>query len=259
MSDIQQPPVPEPASPAKRPSRAPIVFGLVFALAAGGGIGGAVGATLSADGDSGDLEQRLGEAEAQRDDLARRLDEARAAAEEAPAEEAPADEPPADEPPTDEPVEEPPADEPVVDEPDGSRSKPFPIGTQVGNDDWAIVVGEPREAWAEILDENEFNEPPPDGMEFYLMPVTATYTGDESGMAWVDLTFEFVGSDNVTYADYCGVIPNDLSDVGELYEGGVAEGNVCVMVPAGADGLWTVATMFGDPLFLTAQAAATGT
>ncbi|SDS28838.1 hypothetical protein [Jiangella sp. DSM 45060] len=75
----------------------------------------------------------------------------------------------------------------------------------------------------------------------------------------VDLTFQFVGSDSVTYSDYCGVIPNDLADVGELYEGGVAEGSICVAVPAGADGLWTVSTTFGEPLFLTADTAATGT
>jgi hypothetical protein len=259
MSDIQQSPVPESVPPPKRPSRAPVVLGLVFALAAGGGIGGAVGATVAADGDSSDLEQRLDEVEAQRDELAQRLDGARADEDSSQAEEAPATQGAPAEPPAAEPSEEPPSDEPVAAEPDGSRDNPYPIGTSVGNDDWQIVIGEPREAWAEIQDENEFNEPPPDGMHFYLIPVTATYTGDESGMAWVDLTFQFVGSDSVTYSDYCGVIPNDLSDVGELYEGGVAEGNVCVAVPTGAEGLWTVSPSFGDPLFFAASVAATGT
>ncbi|SDU82806.1 hypothetical protein [Jiangella alkaliphila] len=256
MSDVQQPF--EPAPP-RRPSRAPIVLGLVFALAAGAGIGGAVGVNVASDDGADDLEQRLSEAEAQRDDLARQLDDARAAVDEAPAddpspEEAPSEEPPAEEPPADEPAEE-----PAAEAPDGSRDHPFTVGTPVGNEDWEVVIGQPREAWAEIQDENEFNEPPPDGMEFYLLPVTATYTGDESGHAWADLTIQFVGSDSVTYSDYCGVIPGDLSDVGELYAGGVAEGNVCVVVPAGADGLWTVSTLFGEPLFLTAGTAAAGT
>jgi hypothetical protein len=41
-----------------------------------------------------------------------------------------------------------------------------------------------------------------------------------------------------------------LDDVGELYKGGVAEGNVCVAIPAGAEGLWTVSTGFdGKPVF----------
>jgi hypothetical protein len=258
MSDMQQPIAPEPAI-VKRHSRAPIALGLVFALAAGGGIGGAVGASVAGEGDSGDLEQRLGELEAERDELARALDEAQADDEPAAAAEEPATQNEPAPPSADEPTQEPPADEPAAGTPDGSREHPFPVGTPVGNDDWEIVVGEPREAWAEILDENEFNEPPPEGTEFYIVPVTATYTGDESGLAWVDLTFEFVGTDSVTYSDYCGVIPNDLADVGELYDGGVAEGNVCIAVPAGADGLWTVSALFGDPVFLTADLSATGT
>jgi hypothetical protein len=36
-----------------------------------------------------------------------------------------------------------------------------------------------------------------------------------------------------------------LDDIGELYKGGVAEGNVCVAIPAGAEGLWSVPTGFG--------------
>ena len=61
---------------------------------------------------------------------------------------------------------------------------------------------------------------------------------------------KFVGSDNRTYSDSCGVIPSPLREVGELYPGGVAEGNVCVAVPAGADGLWTVSTgVTGEPVF----------
>jgi hypothetical protein len=65
-----------------------------------------------------------------------------------------------------------------------------------------------------------------------------------------DISVKFVGSDNRTYDDRCGVIPAPLDDVGELYKGGVAEGNVCVAIPAGAEGLWTVSTGFdGKPVF----------
>ena len=63
------------------------------------------------------------------------------------------------------------------------------------------------------------------------------------------LAVKFVGSDNRTYDDSCEVIPDPLSDVGALYKGGSAQGNVCVAVPAGAEGLWTVSTSFGDPVF----------
>jgi len=58
----------------------------------------------------------------------------------------------------------------------------------------------------------------------------------------IDIAVKFVGSDNRAYDDSCGVIPNPLNEVGALYNGGSAQGNVRVAVPAGAEGLWTVCT-----------------
>ncbi|RZL20712.1 MAG: hypothetical protein EOP31_31150 [Rhodococcus sp. (in: high G+C Gram-positive bacteria)] len=134
----------------------------------------------------------------------------------------------------------------------GSRDNPLPIGAKVANDDWDIVLGTPREAGSEVSAENQFNDSPKPGMEFWIVPVTATYTGDDTGTAWIDLRIKFVGSDNKAYGDRCGVIPDDLSDVDEVYPGGIAEGNTCVAVPAGADGLWSVSAGFtGSPSFFT--------
>lgn len=134
----------------------------------------------------------------------------------------------------------------------GSRDNPLPIGATVVNDEWNIVLGTPREAGDEVSAENPFNDPPAPGMEFWIVPVTATYTGNDTGLAWTDLTVKFVGSDNKTYSDSCGVIPDNLNDVDEVYPGGIAEGNVCVAVPAGADGLWSVSAGFtGNPSFFT--------
>ena len=135
-------------------------------------------------------------------------------------------------------------DAPADDE-EGTRSTPYPVGTPVTDGEWDVTLGEPREAWSEIQAENQFNEGPAEGTEFYIVPVTATYLGDETGLPWMDLTVQFVGSDARTYTERCGVIPDDLMDVDELYEGGVAEGNVCVAVPEGADGLWTLSTGWG--------------
>jgi hypothetical protein len=84
------------------------------------------------------------------------------------------------------------------------------------------------------------------------VPLTATYTGDGTGSPGFDIRVQFVGSDNRTYGDSCGVIPNPRSDVGDLYNGGTANGNACVAVPAGAEGLWTVTNGFGDPAFFKA-------
>ncbi|MBD7996978.1 hypothetical protein [Oerskovia gallyi] len=135
----------------------------------------------------------------------------------------------------------------------GTRANPHPVGTAVANEDWSIVVGAPREAWGEISAENQFNSPPEAGLEYWIVPLTATYQGATSGTPWLDLSVKFVGDDSVTYEGYCGVIPNNIQDVGELYAGGVAEGNACVAVPAGAPGLWTVTTGWGDPAFFTAR------
>lgn len=135
----------------------------------------------------------------------------------------------------------------------GSRDNPFAVGEPVGNDDWEISIAEPYEAWEEIQAENQFNDPPPEGMEYYIVAVTATYNGDETGLPWIDLEFAFVGDDNRTYSDHCGVIPNDLSEVDELYAGGTAEGNICIAVPEGASGLWTLSTLFGEPVFFTSS------
>lgn len=45
----------------------------------------------------------------------------------------------------------------------------------MSNQDWDVTPSAPREAWAEITNENEFNDPPEAGMEFWIVPVTATY------------------------------------------------------------------------------------
>ena len=138
------------------------------------------------------------------------------------------------------------------DEP-GTRQNPIPIGQTVTSKDWEVTLGVPREAGAEVAAANQFNDRPKAGFEFWVVPVTATYIGDESGSVMFGVRVSFVGSDNRTYNDYCGVIPDPLSDVGELYQGGVAKGNACVSVPAGADGLWAVTSGIGDPVFFTAK------
>ncbi|MFA5711634.1 hypothetical protein [Mycolicibacterium sp.] len=143
--------------------------------------------------------------------------------------------------------------DPAADQP-GTRENPLTIGQPVTSDDWSIQLGPPREAGAEVQAENQFNDPPGAGMQFWVVPVTATYTGESTGQPAFDISVKFVGADNRTYDDSCGVIPSPLADVGELYAGGVAEGNVCVAVPAGADGLWTLtAGLLGKPMFFTAQ------
>jgi seryl-tRNA synthetase len=226
---------------------------VVLAFGAGYAVGGA-----DEDDDvvaSGDVDQLTAERdelaserdelESERDDLQARLDEALASETERDGEESQTDAESAE--------EESEAEEAVAGEADGSRQNPFTIGTPVGNDEWEVTLGEPREAWDEILAENQFNDPPEDGMEFYIVPVAATYVGDESGNAAWAITVKFVGEDNRTYSDWCGALPDSLYDFDDVYTEGTVEGNFCVVVPEGASGLWTLAVNYSDPVFFVTE------
>jgi hypothetical protein len=131
----------------------------------------------------------------------------------------------------------------------GTRENPFPIGTPVSNSEWKITLGMPRVADDEVAAENQFNSPPRRGMEYVIVPVTAEYKGTGTGNL-LFVRVGFVGNDNVTYDDHCGVVPDELSNIGDLYKGGVAKGNTCVTVPQPGRGLWTLKTGFlGEPAF----------
>ncbi len=121
----------------------------------------------------------------------------------------------------------------------GTLGNPFPTGAPVSNGEWEVTLGEPREAWGEIREENSLNDPPATGMQFWIVPVTATYLG-EGPARMADLKIHFAGSDKEVYVGSCGVVPDSVDRVAELYEGGTAEGNDCLEVPAGADGLWAL-------------------
>jgi hypothetical protein len=137
----------------------------------------------------------------------------------------------------------------------------LPAGTTFALSDRVDGEGEAVELWEvmlsptdtdatdEVLAENEFNEIA-EGRRAVMTEVTATYVGPETGNAWVDLDLTYLGSDGNTFAygddDYCGVIPNDLSDHGEQFPGATVAGNVCHAVPEVVieDGMWIVALAF---------------
>ncbi|MFD3509733.1 hypothetical protein [Nocardia sp. NPDC058666] len=121
----------------------------------------------------------------------------------------------------------------------GTREKPVPLGEtfDVGEDWQVSVVTVDSNATADVLAENQFNDPPPAGRQFVLVRTTTKYVGEETGSPGFDLTYKFYGSKGNTYTTYdsddsCGVIPNPLSEVNELYPDAGGEGNVCFAVPA---------------------------
>lgn len=146
----------------------------------------------------------------------------------------------------------------------GSRENPLPIGTSVILNDgmggiWEVTLLAPDlEANEVVLAENMFNEDPPEGFQYSLLPVAAKYLGEETGTAAWDLDFAFVSAAGTTHKsfDVTVVGPDELADVNELYKDGVAQGNVVIAIPS-ADvelGTWRVSSSWGDTAaFFAAQ------
>lgn len=119
----------------------------------------------------------------------------------------------------------------------GSPDAPVAIGeaVEVGNYD-VVLEGVTPDAEQIILDENSYNEPAPEGMQFVLFEVEATYAVEGTGWIGSELTFALVDSSGEEFlsrgadAD-CGVIPQPLINAPELANGESASGNVCLVLP----------------------------
>ena len=115
----------------------------------------------------------------------------------------------------------------------GTRQNPIPVGEAAQVDDYMVtVLGYEGDGTQAVLDENEFNEPPPAGEVFSLIRLQFEYVGDESGDPWADLFWSGIGDSNVASdTGDCSTYPESAFDVGELFPGGVAESNICLTVP----------------------------
>jgi hypothetical protein len=127
-----------------------------------------------------------------------------------------------------------------------TRDTPVDVGAVVQVGDWRLrVAGVTPDATDEVLSENQFNDPPPEGNQFFIATVEATYTSDESSTFWIDMSLKAVGDSNVAYEAFeasCGVIPDDINDSGETFPGGTITGNVC----------WNIRSEDADSLIMIA-------
>ncbi len=115
----------------------------------------------------------------------------------------------------------------------GTRGNPAPLGAVAKIGDWEVKVVDLNKDGADIVAaENMFNDAPAEGRSFVIWSIEATYTGSESGTAWIDLNWKLVGASGNSFGDgfddSCGVIPDDLFNMGETFAGGIVSGNVCV-------------------------------
>jgi hypothetical protein len=118
----------------------------------------------------------------------------------------------------------------------GSRENPVPIGTEVTlGGGWIVnVVSVTPNATQLVLDENQFNDPPKPGHQFFIAEIEARYTGADSGSFDGSFRLRVLGATSVVYTTFgnsCGVIPDNLPDP-EVFNGGIISGNLCWEVPA---------------------------
>jgi hypothetical protein len=113
----------------------------------------------------------------------------------------------------------------------GIRADPFPLGSTVElKDDWTVtILSVTPDATDAVLAENQFNEPPASGHQFFIARISATYTGQDSDQLGGRYRFQAVGQSAVAYSVYddsCGTIPDELPDP-DVFTGGTIEGNIC--------------------------------
>lgn len=134
----------------------------------------------------------------------------------------------------------------------GTIDDPWLLSDEVYTDEWSFLFDQPYEATAEILAHNDVNAPPADGMEYWIVPVYATYTGPSSTVtAHGAIDLWFVDAEGAEFPDGCGDVPDALVGTGLIGTDDSVHGNVCLEVPAGADGLWGLGADDHGPVYLT--------
>lgn len=117
----------------------------------------------------------------------------------------------------------------------GTRASPLPLGSEATlSNGWTLsVLGVTPNATDAVLAENQFNEPPPDGKQFFLVNINATYGGGEgSALPLGDISFSVVDSGNTQIREGdCGVVPAKFDFFTEVFDGGALSGNLCFTVP----------------------------
>lgn len=111
----------------------------------------------------------------------------------------------------------------------------LPLGQTAEVGEYTVTVtGVNLNANEIIANENQFNEPPTN--QYVLVDISVVYNGDDEGDPWIDLSHSFQGTDARQYdsSSCTAVQPNPVMDVPTLTNGGAADYQVCMDVPAEA-------------------------
>ncbi len=123
------------------------------------------------------------------------------------------------------------------------RNNPAPLGETVVSEDWQVTILEVirgEEALAMIMEANEFNESPAEGMEYILARVHVRYISTIDGSMYIDSTdFQATGDKNVLYEVLFVVEPEPILDI-PLFPSGEYEGWIVMQASQGETGLLAV-------------------
>ena len=122
----------------------------------------------------------------------------------------------------------------------GTRSNPLslgqPLGIVINDEHWRLkILSTQPDATAAVLAENQFNDPPAQGHQFFIVTLQVDYvsgTKMESPDLRVTSDLRAVGPSNVVYTSFgsdsrCGVIPDGFTFKNDLMPGGSMTGNEC--------------------------------
>ncbi len=136
---------------------------------------------------------------------------------------------------------------------DGSRDNPVQVGSQIKGSEWTVVVNSVTpDATSEVMEANQFNDEPESGMQYMVVDLSATYTGEDSSTdSLVSVAFVADSGEVYSQSDTFAVAPDPQFGMNELYQDATSTGNVVLQVPAGAEGLLRVSPgLFADEVFV---------
>lgn len=119
--------------------------------------------------------------------------------------------------------------------PGSSRSEPVEPGDSVRIDDLEVAVVGVNLSAADVIEGQDFGEPPRPGNRYVLIRVRARHAGSGDETVSISTTeFKLTGSRNILYEAYgdessCGFVEDEID--GEMFAGGSVEGFVCFQVP----------------------------
>ncbi|WRS30722.1 hypothetical protein U6G28_03280 [Actinomycetaceae bacterium MB13-C1-2] len=139
----------------------------------------------------------------------------------------------------------------------GTRDNPNAIGSELVSSDWTIIVtGVDMNATDYLISEDSYlEEELGSGMKYILVDLTATYTGEETGLSYEVIT-DFVSSKGQVYNEAYAYFPDRWGDIAEVYPGGELSGRVALAIPEDEAGVIRITPGYSydvEPFFVATE------